>query len=213
MVKPGTSTVAHTTGAKFGPTPKTAVKQIDASETKTAAAAKVVKPTPSSSSLKPTPSSSNLKIGPPKTASKGKVPARDDEEQQPAQAIRAQMADRAKAQIQAQAQPNQPQPGASEAIELPDINSEYSDSEDEDRVRTFDPPEWAQSPELRAALEQQAMLNPDDVFGQIPPLRMEDMFRTRQSRFRARTSSANWSGPDGLTEEEEREYARRMGFK
>ena len=31
----------------------------------------------------------------------------------------------------------------SEDIELPEINSEYSDSEDEGRVRTFNPPEWA----------------------------------------------------------------------
>ena len=44
-------------------------------------------------------------------------------------------------------------------------------------------------------------------------LRMEEIFRTRQSRFRARTSSANWAGADQLTAEEEREYARRMGFQ
>ncbi|KAJ3521647.1 hypothetical protein NM688_g8990 [Phlebia brevispora] len=122
------------------------------------------------------------------------------------------MAHRAKAQIQA-ATPRQPPPVTSESIELPDINSEYSDSEDEDRPRTFDPPEWAQSPELRQALEQQSHMNPDDIFGRIGPLRMEEIFRTRQSRFRSRTSSANWSGPDQLTAEEEREYARRMGFK
>lgn len=102
---------------------------------------------------------------------------------------------------------------ASESIELPDINSEYSDSEDESRPRTFDPPEWAQSPELRQQLESQSRMNPDDIFGRIGPLRMEEIFRTRQSRFRARTSSANWAGADELTAEEEREYARRMGFR
>jgi hypothetical protein len=104
-------------------------------------------------------------------------------------------------------------PIASEMIELPEPNSEYSDSEDESRQRKHDAPEWTQSPELRAALESQSRVNPDDIFGPVRPLRMEDIFRTRTSRFRARTSSANWSGPDGLRQEEEREYARRMGFR
>ncbi|KAI9512601.1 hypothetical protein F5148DRAFT_1373096 [Russula earlei] len=103
-------------------------------------------------------------------------------------------------------------PIASEMIELPEPNSEYSDSEDEGGQRKANAPEWTQSPELRAALESQSRVNPDDIFGPVRPLRMEDIFRTRTSRFRARTSSANWSGPDGLKQEEEREYARRMGF-
>ncbi|KAF8274081.1 hypothetical protein EI94DRAFT_1714691 [Lactarius quietus] len=94
-----------------------------------------------------------------------------------------------------------------------DAEPPYSDSEDENRARKFDAPEWTQSPELRAALESQSRVNPDDIFGPVRPLRMEDIFRTRTSRFRARTSSANWSGPDGLKQEEEREYARRMGFR
>jgi hypothetical protein len=101
----------------------------------------------------------------------------------------------------------------SEDIELPEINSEYSDSEDEDRVRTFNPPEWAQSPELRQALEMQSTMNPDDIFGAVRPLRMEEIFKSRTSRFRARTSSANWTGTDRLTMQEQGEYARRMGFK
>ena len=101
----------------------------------------------------------------------------------------------------------------SEDIELPEINSEYSDSEDEDRVRTFNPPEWAQSPELRQALEMQSTMNPDDIFGAVRPLRMEEIFKSRTSRFRARTSSANWTGTDCLTMQEQGEYARRMGFK
>lgn len=123
------------------------------------------------------------------------------------------MANRAKAQMQAMQPPKQAPPVASESIELPDINSEYSDSEDESRPRTFDRPEWAQSPELRQQLEHQSRMNPDDIFGPIGPLHMEEIFRTRQSRFRARTSSANWTGTDQLTQEEEREYARRMGFR
>jgi hypothetical protein len=127
---------------------------------------------------------------------------------QPSQMVQSQMAARAKAQIEA-SKPTIP----SESIELPDINSEYSDSEDEDRPRTYDPPDWAQSPELRQALEQQSTINPDDIFGAVRPLKMEEIFKTKTSRFRARTSSANWTGSDRLTVQEELEYARRMGFK
>jgi len=145
------------------------------------------------------------KIGPPK----GKAKLQENEDKPPSAVVQDQMAARAMAQIRA-AKPSPEVP--SESIELPDINSEYSDSEDEDRVRTFDPPNWAQSPELRQALQMQSTVDPDDIFGAIRPLRMEEVFRTRQSRFRARTSSANWSGTDRLTVEEEREYARRMGF-
>lgn len=128
---------------------------------------------------------------------------------QPARQLQAQMAARARAQIQAAKQLQ----AESENIELPDINSEYSDSDDEERPRTFDPPDWAQSPELSQQLHMQRTVNPDDIFGPIRPLKMEEVFRTRHSRFRARTSSANWTGNDRLTVEEEKEYARRMGFR
>ncbi|KAG1757561.1 hypothetical protein EDB19DRAFT_1657966 [Suillus lakei] len=148
------------------------------------------------------------KVGPPK--GKAKAVPQENEDKLPSAMVQNQMAARAMAQIRAAKQ--QPPEVASESIELPDINSEYSDSEDEDRPRTFDPPDWAQSPELRQALQMQSTVDPDDIFGAIRPLRMEELFRTRQSRFRARTSSANWSGSDRLTVEEEREYARRMGF-
>ncbi|KAF8350073.1 hypothetical protein F5887DRAFT_943645 [Amanita rubescens] len=144
---------------------------------------------------------------------KGKMVVKTAEEDlaQPSQIVQTQMAARAKAQLRAAEQVNEPPVTPSESIELPDINSEYSDSEDEDRQRTFDPPDWAQSPELRQALQQQSTINPDDIFGAIRPLKMEEIFKSR--RFRARTSSANWAGADRLTAEEEREYARRMGFK
>jgi hypothetical protein len=98
-----------------------------------------------------------------------------------------------------------------EDIELPEIHSQYSDSDDENRHRTFALPHWAESPAVRQALEEQSTINPDDIFGEIRPLRMEEMFRSR--RFRARTSSANWMGADRLTLEERLEYARRMGFR
>lgn len=104
--------------------------------------------------------------------------------------------------------------GIDESADLPDIKSEYSDSEDEDRPRTYDPPVWAQSPDLRQALEDMRTVNPDTIFGAMPTLRMEEIFPgRRKSKFRARTSSANWAGTDGVTAEEEIEYARRMGFE
>lgn len=158
---------------------------------------------------KPTKSSTTLQKG---KAPAVKMPIPDDDLSQPSQLVQIQMAARAKAQLQAAKQAAEPTV-QSESIELPDINSEYSDSEDEDRPRTFDPPDWAQSPELRQALQVQSTINPDDIFGAIRPLRMEELFKTRTSRFRARTSSANWTGSDRLTAEEEREYARRMGFR
>jgi len=135
----------------------------------------------------------------------------DDLVEQPALAVQAQMQARLQAQL-ADLRKSEQSAVPAEAIELPDINSEYSDSEDEDRVRTFDPPLWAQSPELRAQLQTMSTVNPDDIFGAIKPLKMEELFKTRTSRFRARTSSANWAGADELTAHEEREYARRMGY-
>ncbi|KAI6031840.1 hypothetical protein BKA83DRAFT_587332 [Pisolithus microcarpus] len=149
----------------------------------------------SSGSKSAIPEAKPFKLAPP-------VAQNDGSDKLPSAMIQTQMAARAKAQIEASKQQTPEVP--SESIELPDINSEYSDSEDEDRVRTFDPPDWAQSPELRQALQMQSTVNPDDIF---------EMFRTRQSRFRARTSSANWSGADRLTIEEIRDYERRMGFR
>lgn len=160
---------------------------------------------------KPTaPEAKPFKVAP---SLKGKAKPQEDDvgDKLPSTMVQSQMAARVKAQMQAAKVLTPEVP--SESIELPEINSEYSDSEDEDRVRTFDPPDWAQSPELRQALQMQSTVNPDDIFGEIRPLRMEEMFRTRQSRFRARTSSANWSGSDRLTIEEIRDYERRMGFQ
>lgn len=125
----------------------------------------------------------------------------------------AQMQARYQAQLMAQelAAPTNTEP--TDDIELPDIASEYSNSDDEGRSKKFDPPVWAQSPALHAELELQSTMNPDDIFGAIKPLKMEELFRNRTSRFRQRTSSANWAGTDELTAYEEKEYARRMGFK
>ncbi|KAG6911972.1 hypothetical protein DXG01_000220 [Tephrocybe rancida] len=161
------------------------------------------------SSKQPTPAAGTLLKGKGKAQNASLINT-DDDLSQPSQLVQIQMAARAKAQIQAAQLASEPTV-TSESIELPEINSEYSDSEDEDRPKSF--PVWAQSPELKQALQLQSTINPDDIFGAIRPLRMEEMFKTRTSRFRARTSSANWTGADRLTMEEEREYAKRMGFR
>lgn len=89
-------------------------------------------------------------------------------------------------------------------IELPDI---ATDSEDEDSETEFQPPDWANSPALRELLQQQQLKDPLEVFGPIAPLMMEEVFKgnkERQAKFRSRTSSANWNGPDRLTDSERR---------
>ncbi|KAK6537727.1 hypothetical protein TWF694_011895 [Orbilia ellipsospora] len=85
-----------------------------------------------------------------------------------------------------------------ESIELPEI---HTDSEDDEEDKSFRVPKWADSPELRQALQDQLGIDPETIFGPIAPLSMEDIFKGRTDRvkFRARTSSANWSGADRLT--------------
>ncbi|KAI0506434.1 hypothetical protein F5B22DRAFT_623543 [Xylaria bambusicola] len=106
-----------------------------------------------------------------------------------------------------------------ESIELPEINTDDEDDEDEDDGKGL-VADWADSPNLRRALVEQENKNPFEVFGAPAPLNMEEVFarsKDRFPKFRARTSSANWSGPDGLTEEDirkdlaARERMRREG--
>ncbi|KAH8919123.1 hypothetical protein BT69DRAFT_1224601 [Atractiella rhizophila] len=92
----------------------------------------------------------------------------------------------------------------------------YSDSDSEAHHKKMAAlPDWAQSPNLRKALLAQGEggPNPDVLFGPIEPLRMEELFRTRTSQFKVRSSSANWHAGDGLTQKEAEEYAKKMGYK
>ncbi|KAI1430932.1 hypothetical protein GGR50DRAFT_135112 [Xylaria sp. CBS 124048] len=111
-----------------------------------------------------------------------------------------------------------------ESIELPEINTDDEDDDDEDEEEGGGGKgmiaEWADSPNLRRALVEQENKNPFEVFGAPAPLNMEEVFarsKDRFPKFRARTSSANWSGPDGLSEEDirkdlaAREKMRREG--
>lgn len=89
-----------------------------------------------------------------------------------------------------------------ENIELPDIPS---DSEDEDSENEWIAPSWTESPALREALRAQQLVDPEAIFGPIGALNMEEVFRENKDRikkFRKRTSSANWSGIDRLTDSE-----------
>lgn len=98
-------------------------------------------------------------------------------------------------------------------ISLPEI---ATDSEDSDDDNDFVPPDWANSPALRDLLKDQQLVDPMKVFGPIAPLMMEEVFKgnkERQAKFRKRTSSANWNGPDRLTEDErkkDREARERL---
>ncbi|KAL2754281.1 hypothetical protein ACRALDRAFT_1081382 [Sodiomyces alcalophilus JCM 7366] len=98
-----------------------------------------------------------------------------------------------------------------ESIELPEIETD-DDDEDEDEA-PLGAAAWADSPDLRRALMRQETMDPALIFGPPAPLNMEEVFsksKDRWHKFRARTSSANWSGPDRLTEEEvQRDLAAR----
>ncbi|KAI7972299.1 hypothetical protein EIK77_003370 [Talaromyces pinophilus] len=95
-----------------------------------------------------------------------------------------------------------PQYPPSESIHLPEPPT---DSEEEDSDADMIPaPNWAQGEELHAALTSQEAWDPDRIFGAIPDFSLEEAFKNDKKikKFRERTSSANWGGPDGLTQEE-----------
>lgn len=106
-----------------------------------------------------------------------------------------------------------------ENIDLAEIPTDSEDEESEDeKAKGAMLPEWVQSPHLRQQLEiQERYVDADAVFGPARSPHMEEMFKGREHRFRSRTSSANWAGPDRLTEEEirndraGREKLRRQG--
>lgn len=92
---------------------------------------------------------------------------------------------------------------------LPEIFSESDDDEEGSVLK-----DWANSPELRSILLHQQSVDPDQVFGPIAPLHMEEIFKnSRLSRFRGRGSSAQWSGQDGLTIKEIETYKQKTHKK
>lgn len=93
-------------------------------------------------------------------------------------------------------------------IELPEIQTDDDDDDDEEEdegAKTLGVASWADTPALRRELMRQETVDPLQVFGPPAPLNMEEVFsksKDRWHKFRARTSSANWSGADRLTEDE-----------
>lgn len=106
-----------------------------------------------------------------------------------------------------------------ENIELPEIHTD-SEDEDSDAGGDFVASGWTESPALRERLIGQEGVDPASIFGLPGALNMEEVFsksKDRFHKFRARTSSANWSGQDRLTEDEirkdieARDKLRRQG--
>lgn len=90
-------------------------------------------------------------------------------------------------------------------IELPEIQTDDEDEDEDDAPRSGIAPAWTDSPDLRRALMRQETMDPSLIFGPPAPLNMEEVFsksKDKFHKFRARTSSANWSGADRLTEED-----------
>lgn len=105
-----------------------------------------------------------------------------------------------------------------ESIELPEIQTDDEDEEDDAQGMPF--AQWVESPFLRDQLARQDAMDPSQIFGPPVPINMEEVFQKSKERwhtFRARTSSANWSGTDRLTEDDirrdmvAREKLRRDG--
>lgn len=96
-----------------------------------------------------------------------------------------------------------------ENIQLPEI---ATDSEEEDSDAEMLPvPKWAQPKELESLLRQQEGMEVDSIFGPMAPFSLEETFKTDKKikKFRERTSSANWSGADRLTQDEIRKEDRK----
>lgn len=92
-----------------------------------------------------------------------------------------------------------------DAIDLPEINTDDEDSDSDDGHVAIAP--WADSPALKSALMAQEVIDPMQIFGPPRPINMEEVFNKSKDRFpkfRVRTSSANWSGADKLTDEDVR---------
>jgi hypothetical protein len=90
-----------------------------------------------------------------------------------------------------------------ESIELPEIQTD--DDDDDDEPQGMNVAAWADSPDLRRALMRQETMDPSQIFGPPAPLNMEEVFnksKDKWHKFRQRTSSANWSGLDRLTEDD-----------
>lgn len=100
-----------------------------------------------------------------------------------------------------------------DSIELPEIQTD-DDDDDDDEAQGMNVAAWADSPDLRRALMRQETMDPSQIFGPPAPLNMEEVFnksKDKWHKFRQRTSSANWSGLDRLTEDDIRKDIAARG--
>lgn len=106
-------------------------------------------------------------------------------------------------------------------IELPDIQTDSEEEEDSEDEATggFRAPSWVASPALRELLTQQQLVDPETVFGPIPDLKMEEVFKggknpDRVKKFRDRGSSARWveTGDAVTSAEKRRDMEKREKF-
>ncbi|PVV00688.1 hypothetical protein BB560_004918 [Smittium megazygosporum] len=87
-------------------------------------------------------------------------------------------------------------------------------------------PQWANTPSLLQQLKDQQGVNPDSVFGEVKPIKIDEIFKSkrfnasssrltalRQGDQKPRNSSGIWSGPDLLSCSEIEEYNATMGYK
>lgn len=80
-------------------------------------------------------------------------------------------------------------PRAQEPDELPEI---FSDDDDHRRSKYLRV--WASTPELRKIMEEKKHVDPVTIFGEVPPLNMDDIFESQASRLRGRPSPTHSPG-------------------
>lgn len=103
------------------------------------------------------------------------------------------------------AEPSQPaEPTINpEDITLPEIHTDSEDDDDDD----FVPPSWTKTPRLHELLIRQQLIDPETIFGPIPPVNLEELFPDKPERFakfRERTSSGFWEHDKVTTAEKKK---------
>ncbi len=95
-------------------------------------------------------------------------------------------------------------------------DTDDSESESYQQRKKKKVPSWAQKQNLLPALENQyanrnGRLDPETIFPPVTTCNLYEIFDQKKSRYRQRTSSANWS-KDGVTHTEIVAYKRTMGY-
>lgn len=95
-------------------------------------------------------------------------------------------------------------------------DTDDSESESHHHRKKKKVPTWAQKQNLLPALEAQyanrdGRLDPETIFPPVTTCSLEDIFDQKKSRFKQRTSSANWA-KDGVSHTEIVAFKRTMGY-